>query len=50
MTSLHHALTACRRHGRAVLVVLTMLGGLMVLPGTANAAALTNLSWTVSNN
>jgi hypothetical protein len=50
MTQLHRAMSACRRHGRAVLVVLAMMGGLVALPGTANAAALTNLSWTVSNN
>jgi hypothetical protein len=50
MTQVHRALAACRRHGRAVLVVIAMLGGLVALPGTANAAALTNLSWTVSNN
>ncbi len=50
MTQVHRALAACRRHGRAALVVITMLGSLVALPGTANAAVLTNLSWTVSNN
>lgn len=47
----HHAVSGLtRRRGWSALVVVAVVAGLLAMPVAANAAALTNVSWTVSNN
>jgi len=47
----HHGVSGLtRRRGWSALVVVAVVAGLLAMPVAANAAALTNVSWTVSNN
>ena len=39
-----------RRRALSALALLAVMAGVLVMPAAANAAALTNLSWTVTNN
>src|SRR5437879_3225259 len=39
-----------RRRGWSVLVLVAVVASVLAMPVAANAAALTNVSWTVSNN
>lgn len=50
MTRKRNAASGPGRRVRSVVVFVAVVAGLLVMPVAANAAALTNVSWTVSNN